>query len=131
MLRDSEGTPELILIATGSEVALAVGAADALQAAGKRVRVVSMPCTRVFDTQDAAYREQVLPAAVTRRVAIEAAMVDGWWKYVGTHGAVVGMTGFGASGVGKDLFKHFGFTVDNIVGTAQRLLDDGRSRQPL
>ena len=126
VLRDCEGTPQIILIATGSEVALAVGAADALQAAGTRVRVVSMPSTRIFDTQDEAYREQVLPRAVDRRVAIEAAMVDGWWKYVGMHGAVVGMTGFGASGVGKDLFKHFGFTIDNVVSTAQRLLSDGR-----
>ena len=123
VLRDCEGTPEIILIATGSEVALAVGAADALQAAGKRVRVVSMPNTRVFDTQDEAYREQVLPRTVDRRVAIEAAMVDGWWKYVGTHGAIVGMTGFGASGVAKDLFKHFGFTVDNVVATAQKLFE--------
>ena len=123
VLRDCEGTPEIILIATGSEVALATGAADALTSAGKRVRVVSMPSTRVFDSQDEAYREQVLPRAVDRRVAIEAAMADGWWKYVGTHGAVVGMTGFGASGVAKDLFKHFGFTVDNVVATAQKLFE--------
>jgi transketolase len=120
VLRDCDGTPELILIATGSEVALAVGAADALK--GKRVRVVSMPCTRIFDLQDAAYREQVLPQAVTRRLAIEAAMADGWWKYVGLQGGVVGMTTFGASGNAKDLFKHFGFTVDNVVAAAGKLL---------
>jgi len=120
VLRDCEGTPELILIATGSEVALAVGAADALK--DKRVRVVSMPCTRIFDLQDEAYREQVLPRAVTRRLAIEAAMVDGWWKYVGLQGAVIGMTTFGASGNAKDLFKHFGFTVDNVVAAAGKLL---------
>jgi len=122
VLKDCEGTPELILIATGSEVGLAVDAAQALQQKGRRVRVVSVPSTSVFDAQDDAYREQVLPRAVDRRVAIEAAVTETWWRYVGTRGAVVGMHSFGASGVGKDLFKHFGFTVDNVVATAERVL---------
>ncbi len=122
VLKDCEGTPELILVATGSEVALAVDAAQALTQKGRRVRVVSMPSTSVFDAQDEAYREQVLPRAVERRVAIEAAASETWWRYVGTRGAVVAMHSFGASGVGKDLFKHFGFTVDNVVATAERVL---------
>ena len=120
VLKDCEGTPELILIATGSEVALAVEAAQALS--GRRVRVVSMPCTSVFDAQDEAYREQVLPRAVEKRVAIEAAAPETWWRYVGTQGAVVGMHSFGASGVGKDLFKHFGFTVENVVKVVESIL---------
>jgi len=124
VLKDCEGAPELILIATGSEVALAVDAAQVLQQKGRRVRVVSMPCTSVFDAQDAAYREQVLPRAVEKRVAIEAAAPETWWRYVGTRGAVVAMHSFGASGVGKDLFRHFGFTVDNVVSTAERVLSE-------
>jgi transketolase len=122
VLKDSEGAPELILIATGSEVGLAMDAAQALTQKGRRVRVVSMPSTSVFDAQDEAYREQVLPRAVERRVAIEAAATETWWRFVGTRGTVVGMHSFGASGVGKDLFKHFGFTVDNVVATAERVL---------
>jgi transketolase len=124
VLRDCEGTPELILIATGSEVGLAVEAASALQQNGRRVRVVSMPSTSVFDVQDEAYREQVLPSSVQCRVAIEAAATDGWWRYVGQTGAVIGMTTFGASGVGKDLFKHFGFTPENVVKAAERLIQE-------
>ncbi|WP_116810458.1 transketolase [Steroidobacter cummioxidans] len=122
VLKDSEGTPEVILIATGSEVAIAVEAAGQLQQSGKRVRVVSMPSTNVFDAQDESYREQVLPRAVEVRVAIEAAATDTWYRYVGTRGAIIGMTTFGASGVAKDLFKHFGFTADNVVRTVQKLL---------
>ncbi len=122
VLKDCEGVPEIILIATGSEVGLAVDAAQALQQQGRRVRVVSMPCTSVFEAQDAGYREQVLPRGVDRRVAIEAAVTDTWWRYVGTRGAVVGMHGFGASGVGKDLFRHFGFTVENVVKVVQSIL---------
>jgi transketolase len=122
VLLDSDGTPECILIATGSEVGLAVDAAKALTAKGRRVRVVSMPSTNVFDAQDAAYRESVLPRAVTKRVAIEAGVREGWWRYVGTAGAVVGMDTFGASAPAKDLFKHFGFTVDNVVKTAEQVL---------
>lgn len=124
VLKDCEGTPEVILIATGSEVALAVDAAQALQQKGRRVRVVSMPSTNVFESQDAAYREQVLPRYVDRRVAIEAAATETWWRYVGVRGAVVGMHSFGASGVAKDLFRHFGFTVDHVVATAERVLSE-------
>jgi transketolase len=122
VLKDSEGTPEVILIATGSEVAVAVEAAGLLQQNGKRVRVVSMPSTNVFDAQDESYREQVLPRGVEVRVAIEAAATDTWYRYVGMRGAIIGMTTFGASGVAKDLFKHFGFTADNVVRTVQKLL---------
>jgi transketolase len=121
ILKDSEGTPDLILIATGSEVGLAVEAARLLQQNGRRVRVVSMPCTSLFDAQDASYRERVLPPQVERRVAIEAAAPDTWYRYVGPRGAIVAMHSFGASGVAKDLFKHFGFTPENVVAVAQRL----------
>ncbi|MEX1221611.1 MAG: transketolase [Idiomarina sp.] len=123
ILRDSEGTPELILIATGSEVELAMQAAQKLSEQGKQVRVVSMPATDVFDAQSADYREQVLPAAVTKRVAVEAAMADYWYKYVGLNGRIVGMTTFGESAPAGDLFKHFGFTTDNVVKVAQELLN--------
>lgn len=122
VLRDCEGTPELILIASGSEVGLAAQAAEKMTAAGRKVRVVSMPCTNVFDAQDAAYKESVLPAAVTARVAVESASADFWWKYVGLNGAVVGMTTFGESAPGAQLFSHFGFTVDNVVATAEKVL---------
>ena len=122
VLKDCEGTPEAILIATGSEVGVAMDAAQALQQKGRRVRVVSMPSSNVFDAQDEAYREQVLPAAVDKRVAIEAAAPDTWWRYIGPGGAIVAMHSFGASGVGKDLFKHFGFTADNVVATVERIL---------
>ena len=121
ILKDSEGTPDLILIATGSEVGLAVEAARLLQQKGRRVRVVSMPCTSLFDAQDASYRERVLPPQVERRVAIEAAAPDTWYRYVGPRGAILAMHSFGASGVAKDLFKHFGFTPENVVAVAQRL----------
>jgi transketolase len=124
VLKDCEGQPQAILIATGSEVALAMDAAAALQHKGRRIRVVSMPSTNVFDTQDAAYRESVLPRAVEHRVAVEAAATETWWRYVGNRGAVVGMTGFGASGNAKDLFKHFGFTVDHVVATVERVLSE-------
>ena len=123
ILRDSEGTPELILIATGSEVDLAMQAAQQLSEQGKQVRVVSLPATDVFDAQSADYREQVLPAAVTKRVAVEAAMADYWYKYVGLNGRIVGMTTFGESAPAGDLFKHFGFTTDNVVKVAQELLN--------
>ncbi|HEV8332277.1 MAG TPA: transketolase [Steroidobacteraceae bacterium] len=121
VLKDCEGTPELILIATGSEIGLAVEAARQLQQKGRRVRVVSMPCTSVFDAQDDSYRERVLPQQVERRVAIEAAAPDTWYRYVGPRGAIVAMHSFGASGVAKDLFKHFGFTPENVVAVAERL----------
>ncbi|MDE9483111.1 transketolase [Xenorhabdus bovienii] len=122
ILKDCAGQPELILIATGSEVELAVKAADQLSAAGLQVRVVSMPSTDAFDKQDAAYREAVLPAAVSARVAIEAGIADYWFKYVGINGAIVGMETFGESAPADLLFKEFGFTVENVVAKATSLL---------
>ncbi|CAI1866321.1 MULTISPECIES: transketolase [Serratia] len=122
VLKDCAGTPDVILIATGSEVGITVEAADQLTAAGRKVRVVSMPSTDAFDKQDAAYRESVLPAAVTARVAVEAGIADYWYKYVGLNGAIVGMTTFGESAPAEQLFKEFGFTVDNVVAKAQALL---------
>ncbi len=122
VLVDCAGQPDCILVATGSEVALAVEAARALAERGRRVRVVSMPCTNVFDAQDAAWRDAVLPPGVTARVAIEAGVPDGWWRYVGARGRVVGMTRFGASAPAKDLFKHFGFTSAAVVEAAESLL---------
>ncbi|MCO4785163.1 transketolase [Marinomonas atlantica] len=123
VLSDCEGTPELILIATGSEVSLAMDSAQALTEKGTKVRVVSMPSTDAFDAQDKAYQESVLPSRVTKRVAIEAAHVDYWYKYVGFGGAMVGMRSFGESAPGGDLLKHFGFTVENVVETAEKLLN--------
>ncbi|MDH2432674.1 transketolase [Pokkaliibacter sp. MBI-7] len=122
VLVDCDGQPQLILIATGSEVELTVKAAEQLAAEGVRVRVVSMASTDVFDRQEAAYREAVLPAAVTARVAVEAAHADFWYKYVGLNGKIVGMTTFGESAPAGALFKLFGFTVDNVVATAKSLL---------
>ncbi|MCG9738081.1 transketolase [Shewanella insulae] len=122
VLQDCAGTPDLILIATGSEVQLALDSAKALTEQGKAVRVVSMPSTDVFDAQDADYKESVLPRVVTKRVAIEAAHVDYWHKYVGFDGAVVGMTTFGESAPGGALMKHFGFTVENVVAKASAIL---------
>ncbi|MGX1959140.1 transketolase [Serratia quinivorans] len=122
VLKDCAGTPDVILIATGSEVGITVEAADQLTAAGTKVRVVSMPSTDAFDKQDAAYRESVLPAAVSARVAVEAGIADYWYKYVGLNGAIVGMTSFGESAPAEQLFKEFGFTVDNVVAKAQALL---------
>ena len=121
IIDDCEGTPEYILIATGSEVALAVKAKAELGAQGKKVRVVSMPNMEAFDRQDAAYKESVLPNSVRKRVAIEALSGFGWYKYVGLDGKVVSMHGFGASGNGSVLFKHFGFTVENVVETVNSL----------
>ena len=122
VLKDCAGTPDVILIATGSEVGITVEAADKLTAAGRKVRVVSMPSTDAFDKQDAAYRESVLPAAVTARMAVEAGIADYWYKYVGLNGAIVGMTTFGESAPAEQLFAEFGFTVDNVVAKAQALL---------
>ncbi|HWP01391.1 MAG TPA: transketolase [Methylococcus sp.] len=122
VLRDSEGTPDVILIATGSEVELALKAADALVTGGKKIRVVSMPSTNVFDAQDQAYKDSVLPPAVTKRVAIEAGSRDGWWKYVGCHGKVIGMDRFGESAPAAQLFKEFGFTVENVVQHVESIL---------
>jgi len=122
VLADAEGgAPDLILIATGSEVGIAMEAKARLDAAGTRTRVVSMPSTNVFDRQDPEYRESVLPDAVRKRVAVEAAVSDFWRKYVGLDGAVVGIDRFGASAPGDVLFRHFGFTADAIVEAAQAL----------
>ena len=112
VLKDSNGAPDVIVIATGSEVGLAVAAAEA---SGKNVRIVSMPATDVFDSQDASYRESVLPSSCTARVAVEAGVSDFWRKYVGLNGAVVGIDTFGESAPAGDLFKHFGFTVENVA----------------
>ncbi|CAM4082533.1 transketolase [Vreelandella rituensis] len=122
VLKDSSGTPALILIATGSEVSLAMEAAAELEAQGKAVRVVSMPSAYRFNGQSADYRESVLPPSVTKRIAIEAGHADYWYKYVGLEGRVIGMTTYGESAPAGDLFKHFGFTVENIVTQANELL---------
>ncbi|WGL98926.1 transketolase [Arsenophonus sp. aPb] len=122
VLKDSETTPALILIATGSEVGLAVKAYEKLTVEGYKVRVVSMPSTDTFDKQDAAYRESVLPSSVTARLAVEAGIADYWYKYVGTTGAVVGMHTFGESAPAEILFKEFGFSVENVIAKAKSLL---------
>ncbi|WP_294910005.1 transketolase [uncultured Gilliamella sp.] len=122
ILNDCDGTPELILIATGSEVELAVEAYHKLTEAGKKVRVVSMPSTDAFDKQDQAYKESVLPSSVSARVAIEAGISDYWYKYVGLNGKIIGMTSFGESGPAEQLFAKFGFTVENVLEQANSLL---------
>ena len=122
VLRDCEGTPEAIIIATGSEVGLAVDAAARLNSQGRRVRVVSMPSTDVFDTQDVAYKESVLPPLVTARVAVEAGVTPTWVRYVGLQGAVVGIDSFGESAPAEVVFEHFGFTVDNVVATVEKVM---------
>ncbi|MBM2854282.1 MAG: transketolase [Steroidobacteraceae bacterium] len=125
VLVDCEGLPQCILIASGSEVAIAVEAAALLARRGVGARVVSMPCTSVFDAQDASWRTAVLPPAIGCRVAVEAGATDGWWRYVGARGRVIGMTGFGASGQGKDLFRHFGFTAEAVVNAVDSVLKTG------
>ncbi len=122
ILKDCEGAPELIYIATGSEVQLVMDAAEQLAAQGRKVRVVSMPCCELFDKQDAAYRESVLPSSVRARVAVEAQAAGTWWKYVGLDGRIVAMESFGASAPAGKLFPHFGFTVENVVNKALELL---------
>ncbi len=123
VIKDCDGEPEVILIATGSEVSIAVDAAAQLRKENVRVRVVSMPSTSVFDKQDADYKESVLPLGVTNRVAIEAAATDCWYKYVGIDGRVIGMTSFGESAPGGALMEHFGFTADNIVAVVQEMME--------
>ena len=122
ILKDCKNTPDVIIIATGSEVELAMGAAESEALVEKNIRVVSMPSTTVFDQQSPEYRESVLPAAVTARVAVEAAVVDGWYKYVGMNGAIVGMNTFGESAPAKELFAYFGFTVDKVVEAVNSLI---------
>ncbi|MTJ17770.1 MULTISPECIES: transketolase [unclassified Dolichospermum] len=119
---DSEGTPDIILIGTGSEVSLCVSAAEKLTAVGKKVRVVSMPSSTLFDTQDAAYKESVLPKAVTKRLSVEAASSFGWHKYIGSEGDTVSIDTFGASAPGGICLEKFGFTVDNVLAKAEALL---------
>ncbi|EGT4276723.1 transketolase [Cronobacter sakazakii] len=122
ILKDAGGKPDLILIATGSEVGIAVQAAEKLRGDGVAVRVVSLPSTDVFDAQDEAYRESVLPSDVSARVAVEAGIADYWYKYVGLKGAIVGMTGYGESAPAEKLFPYFGFTVENVVEKARKVL---------
>ena len=124
ILKDCAGEPELILIATGSEVGLAMQAWEKLNEQGRRVRVVSMPCTSVFDQQDAEYRQAVLPLEVGARIAIEAAHADYWYKYVGLDGRIIGMHTYGESAPAGELFEAFGFTLDNILAVADELLED-------
>ena len=119
---DAPGTPDVILIGTGSELQLAVDAQEKLAAEGIKARVVSMPCWDLFDAQDAAYKENVLPGSVRARVAVEAGTPIGWERYVGLEGRVVGQQGFGASGPVKDVFKHFGFTVENVIAHAKETM---------
>ncbi len=123
VLIDCAGAPECLVIASGSEVGIAAEAVRALNVAGRRVRLVSMPSTNVFDEQDAAYREGVLPRAVRRRVAVEAGATLSWWRYVGSDGRVLGLDEFGASGKGPELFVHFGFTAERIQREIAQLLD--------
>mgnify|MGYP005724357563 FL=1 len=122
ILQDCDGTPEAIIIATGSEIGIAQQATDALNAQGRKVRLVSIPCTELFERQAASYQAQVLPASVTARVAVEAAHADYWYKYVGLTGKVIGMTDFGASAPANELFEMYGFTVDKITATVTELL---------
>jgi len=121
ILKECEGTPELILIATGSEVGVTMEAAEQLQQQGKAVRVVSMPCCEVFEKQSQEYKSAVLPSEVTRRIAVEAGVTQPWHRYVGLEGEVIGMQSYGESAPGGELFKHFGFTTENIVDTANNL----------
>ena len=121
VIDDCEGTSDLILIASGSEVELSVKAKAILAAEGKKVRVVSMPCMDLFEEQSAEYKESVLPKEVRKRVAVEALSDFGWGKYVGLDGACVTMTGFGASGPASQLFEHFGFTAEHVAEVARSL----------
>ena len=122
ILMDSGQTPDIIFIATGSEVELARAGAKILQAEGKNVRVVSMPCADVFDRQDSAYKEKILPKAVRRRIALEAGSADFWYKYVGLDGAIIAMTGFGESAPASKLFPYYGFSLDNLLEKSKELL---------
>jgi transketolase len=122
VLKDTDGVADIVFIATGSEVALATSASEVLAADGVKARVVSMPSTDVFEAQDAAYREAVLPAAVTARVVIEAGVTASWWRYAGPAGQVIGLDRFGESAPADELFEHFGFSTDNVVAVAKDVL---------
>jgi transketolase len=119
VLSDCSGEADIILIATGSEVSLAIDSAKAMS--DKKVRVVSMPSTNAFDEQDQDYRDSVLTPGV-KRVAIEAGVAESWYKYVGLEGGIVAMSTYGESAPAGELFKYFGFTVDNVVSTVERVL---------
>ncbi|ENJ4166105.1 transketolase [Escherichia coli] len=123
VLSDCDGQPEMILISAGSEIELVVSAAKALTEEGRKVRVVSLPCTERFDNQDAAYKESVLPKAVRKRLAVEASIAGFCERYVGLDGKVIGMTSFGESAPANVLFKHFGFTPENVLAQARELLN--------
>ena len=123
VLRDADGDADIILIATGSEVALAMSAAEVLTADGVKVRVVSMPCTDAFDAQEDGYCEAVLPKSVTARVVIEAGVTETWWRYAGAAGKVIGLDRFGESAPADELFEHFGFSTDNVVAVAKDVLN--------
>jgi transketolase len=132
ILRDAaEGRdPEIILIGTGSELQLAVGAAEALEADGVAARVVSLPCWERFEAQDASYRDEVLPPSVRKRVSVEVGVSLGWERWVGDEGAIVGLDHFGASAPAGTIFEKFGFTVDRVVSIARDVLA-GRVRGPV
>ena len=123
ILKDCEDTPEAIIIATGSEVELAMNAVTSEALSERNIRVVSMPSTNVFDQQSKDYRESVLPSNITARVAVEAAVTQGWYKYVGLAGAVVGIDTFGESAPAKELFAYFGFTVEKVIDTVNQVSD--------
>jgi len=122
VLIDSAGTPDVIVIATGSEVGIAADAVRTLAAKGRKVRLVSMPSTNTFDSQDDAYKQSVLPPSVTRRVAVEAGVTAPWWHYVGLQGEIVGINHFGASAPAKELFKAYGFTPEHVVAAIEKVL---------
>jgi transketolase len=122
VLIDSAGTPEVIVIATGSEVGIAAEAVRAAAAKGRKVRLVSMPSTNTFDAQDEAYKQSVLPPSVTRRVAVEAGVTAQWWHYVGLTGEIIGINHFGASAPAKDLFKAYGFTAERVGEAIDKVL---------
>ena len=124
VLKDSESTPDLILIATGSEVSLAMGAANELSKSGTAVRVVSMPSTDLFDAQSDDYKSSVLLPEVKARVAVEAGVVDCWWRYVGEKGDIIGIDRFGLSAPADELFKHFGFSVENVISVSKKVLSN-------
>ncbi len=122
ILRDTDGSPDAIIIATGSEVALAMEAAEVLAGKGKNIRVVSMPSTNAFEAQDDAYKESVLPSGVTARVVVEAGVTDAWYKYAGCNGKVIGLDRFGESAPAAELFKLFGFTTENVVSAVESVM---------
>ena len=124
ILKDTEGTPDVLLMGSGSEVQLAVEAAKELAKQGVAARVISVPCMEWFEQQDDAYKEQVMPAAVTARVSVEAGLPDPWYKYLGCKGKAVAMDSFGLPGAAGELFEHFGFTADAVVAKAKEVLSN-------